>query len=121
MSTTRLSPPKRGEIWIVDLNPTRGAEINKIRPAVVVSSDSIGILPVKLIAPITKWKESFSGIEWLVPISPDSTSGLTYESAVDALQVRGISVDRFVKKVGRTTASQIEEISTAMAIVVESQ
>ncbi|MYF98871.1 type II toxin-antitoxin system PemK/MazF family toxin [Candidatus Poribacteria bacterium] len=31
--------PKRGEIWLVDLNPTRGAEIRKTRPIVVINSD----------------------------------------------------------------------------------
>jgi len=39
--------PKRGEVWLVNLDPTVGAEIRKTRPAVVVSSDAVGILPVK--------------------------------------------------------------------------
>ena len=48
--------PRRGEIWLVDLNPTRGAEFRKTRPVVVVSSDEIGVLPIRLVAPITEWK-----------------------------------------------------------------
>ncbi|MDB9317343.1 type II toxin-antitoxin system PemK/MazF family toxin [Nodularia spumigena] len=42
--------PKRGEIWLVNFDPTVGAEIKKVRPAVVISSDSVGKLPIKLIA-----------------------------------------------------------------------
>ena len=45
--------PKRGEIWLVNLNPTVGAEIHKTRPAIVISSDYIGKLPLKLVVPIT--------------------------------------------------------------------
>jgi mRNA interferase MazF len=54
--------PKRGEIWLVNFNPTVGAEIKKVRPAVVISSDSVGKLPIKLIAPITDWKTYFPQI-----------------------------------------------------------
>jgi mRNA interferase MazF len=54
--------PKRGEIWLVNFDPTVGAEIKKVRPAVVISSDSVGKLPIKLIAPITDWKTYFSAI-----------------------------------------------------------
>ena len=43
----------RGEIWEIDFNPTKGAEINKIRPAVIISDDNIGVLPLKIIVPIT--------------------------------------------------------------------
>lgn len=42
-----ISPdmPKRGEIWLVNFDPTVGAEIKKVRPAVVISSDSVRKLP----------------------------------------------------------------------------
>jgi mRNA interferase MazF len=44
--------PKRGEIWLVNFDPTIGAEIKKVRPAVVISSDAVGKLPIKLITTI---------------------------------------------------------------------
>lgn len=47
---------KRGEIWQVNLDPTIGAEIQKLRPAIIVNDDSIGILPLRVIIPITDWK-----------------------------------------------------------------
>jgi len=43
----------RGDIWKVNLDPTIGAEIKKTRPVVVVSSDAVGALPIKLVAPLT--------------------------------------------------------------------
>ena len=39
---------KRGEVWWVNFEPTVGTEIKKTRPALVVNSDKIGILPIKL-------------------------------------------------------------------------
>jgi mRNA interferase MazF len=88
---SRASPatPRRGEIWLVNFNPTVGAEIQKTRPAVVVSSDAVGRLPIKLIAPLTDWKEYFAPNMWHVRIVPSATNGLTKESAVDTLQLRG--------------------------------
>jgi mRNA interferase MazF len=47
---------KRGEVWLVTLDPTIGTEIQKTRPVIVVSSDAVGALPIKLVAPLTEWK-----------------------------------------------------------------
>lgn len=51
--TCQMSRPRRGEIWVADLEPVRGQEMNKTRPVVVLSSDEISTLAVKLVAPIT--------------------------------------------------------------------
>jgi len=58
--------PCRGELWIVNLDPTVGAEIKKTRPAVVISTDAIETLPIKTIVPITTWNEKFEDKPWLV-------------------------------------------------------
>ncbi len=43
----------RGEIWMINLDPTIGAEIRKTRPALIINHNDIGILPLKIIIPIT--------------------------------------------------------------------
>ena len=111
--------PRRAEIWLVDLNPTRGAEIQKTRPAVVVSSDEIGVLPIRLVAPLTEWKDSFAENIWHVKLVPDSTNNLTKLSAVDTLQLRGLDTLRFVRKVGEVPLSMMSLIMTAIAAVIE--
>ena len=100
MSSTILPNPRRGEVWNVDFDLTIGAEIQKMRPAVVISIDSIGRLPIKLVAPITGWKAEFSGKIWLVNVKPNRTNGLTKESAVDTLQMKGVDIQRFHGKRG---------------------
>lgn len=119
MSTS--SHPARGEIWQVDFNPTRGAEIHKMRPAVVVSSDAVGSLPIKLVAPVTTWDSTFASKIWLVKISPDASNGLTQDSAVDTLQIRCVDVSRFTRKMGFVSPIVMEDIAAAIAIVVEYQ
>src|SRR5882724_8781100 len=111
--------PKRGEIWYVDFNPTRGAEIQKQRPAVVISSDALGKLPLKILAPLTGWKEAFENNLWHVKLVPTSANGLQKHSAVDALQVRSVSTDRFLDFLGRVTASDLDEITEALGLLIE--
>lgn len=117
--TISSATPKRGEVWLVNFDPTIGAEIKKKRPAVVISSDAVGILPIKLIGPITDWKERYINNIWHVKILPDSTNGLLKASAVDALQIRGVDVQRFIRKLGSFPSSTMEEISAAVAAIVE--
>lgn len=111
--------PKRGEVWAVNFDPTVGAEIQKTRPAVVVSSDAVGRLPLKLIAPITDWKVYFTGNVWHVRVEPDATNGLSKASAVDVLQLRGVDTRRFIRKLGEVSSTVLEEITAAIAAVVE--
>lgn len=119
--TTNPPPPKRGEIWIVNLNPTLGAEMQKTRPAVIVSSDAVGKLPIKLIAPITDWKAPYAHTSWHVRIDPDANNGLTKPSAIDALQLRGVDTQRLTKRIGRVSATKMEEIAAVIAAIVEYQ
>jgi len=47
----------RGEIWLTNLEPTIGAEMRKIRPVVIVNDDEAGTLPLRIVVPITDWKD----------------------------------------------------------------
>ncbi len=121
MTSLTISPdlPKRGEIWLVNFDPTIGAEIKKVRPAVVISSDSVGKLPIKLIAPITDWKTYFSANFWPVKIEPNSINGLNKASAIDTLQLRGVDLQRFIRKLGSVSEITILEIVASIATVIE--
>jgi mRNA interferase MazF len=111
--------PRRGEVWLVNFDPTIGTEIRKTRPAVVVSSEAVGCLPIKLVAPVTDWKEYFTPNIWHVRIDPDPTNGFTKVSAVDTLQLRGMDHRRFVRKLGQVSPTTMEEIVLAIAAIVE--
>ena len=110
---------KRGEIWAVNLDPTLGAEIRKTRPVVVVSSDAVGVLPIRLVAPLTEWKEYFARNIWHVKLLPDNLNGLNKTSAVDTLQLRGVDTQRFVHKIGKVSPTVMRSIVAAIAAVIE--
>ncbi|MEW5694020.1 MAG: type II toxin-antitoxin system PemK/MazF family toxin [Candidatus Hydrogenedentota bacterium] len=109
---------RRGEVWMVNLNPTIGAEIKKTRPAVIVNDDAVGILPLKIIVPITEWKSSFKDVPWMVRIEPSITNGLRKVSIADAFQVRSISQLRLINKIGVLSASTMNLITKALALVL---
>ena len=90
----------RGDIWLINLDPTVGAEIRKSCPAVIVSVDEIGILPLRVIVPLTDWKEHYASAPWMVRVTPSQENGLDKPSAADAFQVRSISTQRFIQKIG---------------------
>lgn len=114
-----INAPQRGEIWLVNLDPTIGAEIRKTRPALVLSSDAVGRLPVKLVAPITDWKDRYAANVWHVRLDPLPANGLAKTSTVDALQLRGLDTQRFIRRPGQVTPAQLEEVCLAVAAVIE--
>ena len=109
----------RGDIWKVNLDPTIGSEIKKSRPVVVINSDAVGVLPIKLVAPLTEWKDYLIQNIWHVKVIPDSSNGLTKTSAVDTLQLRGVDTQRFVDKIGSVSPEILRLIVTSIAAVIE--
>ena len=111
--------PKRGEIWLANFDPTLGTEIKKIRPAVILSADAIGKLPIKLVAPITDWKPYFESNLWHIKLEPTAINGLTKPSAIDALQLRGLDTQRFIRKLGKLSPDMMAELTIAVVTVIE--
>ena len=109
---------RRGKVWLINLDPTVGAEIKKTRPAVVVNDDAVGILPLKVIVPITEWKDRYAVAPWLVRLEPDAENGLDKPSAADAFQVRSVAQERFVRRVGKLSDTAMQEITRALAVVL---
>jgi mRNA interferase MazF len=109
---------RRGEIWLINLDPTIGAEIKKTRPAVIVNDDAIGILPLKVIVPITEWKSHYAIAPWMVRLEPDAENSLDKLSVADAFQVRSVAQERFVRRLGKLSDTAMQEITRALAVVL---
>jgi len=110
---------RRGEIWLVALEPTVGAEIGKTRPVVIVSDETVGILLLEVIVPITDSKERYTERNWMVRLEPSGENGLTKVWAADAFQVRSVSQQRFVRQLGTLSETIMEEIAEALTIVLD--
>ncbi len=109
---------KQGEIWLINLDPAIGAEIKKTRPAIIMNDNSLGKLPLKIIIPVTEWKEKYGIAPWMVKIEPDKENKLTKASAADCFQVRSVSQDRFVKQIGRVSEIYMNEIRIGLSKVL---
>ncbi len=116
-----MTTPRRGEVWLVSLDPTLGSEIQKTRPAVVISSDFMGKLPLKLIVPMTDWKDVFVHNLWHVCLRPSSGNGLLKVSAADVFQTRSVDRQRFIRRLGVLSASDLQDITNAVAAIIEYQ
>lgn len=109
---------KQSEVWLINLDPTIGAEIEKTCPAIIVNDDSLGKLPLKIIVPLTDWKDRYEIAPWMIKIEPNNKNGLTKDSSADCFQVRSVAQDRFVKRLGELPVSIMDEIRIALSKVL---
>jgi len=100
----------QGEIWEVEFFPNIGSEIGKKRPALVVSSDKIGKLPLKTVVPITNYSTKFENYPWMIKIDSDLENGLSKISTLDCFQIRNFSYSRFIKKIGYIDQDKLLEV-----------
>jgi len=100
----------QGEIWLVNLDPTLGAEMNKTRPALIISDNRLGKLPLKIVVPITEWKEHYSVAAWMIKIEPDQRNGLSKLSSIDCFQIRSVSQRCLVEKIGEITSDDVSKV-----------
>ena len=106
---------KQGEIWLVKFYPQVGSEISKLRPAVVVSHNTIGRLPLKSIVPITDWKPNYAHYPWMINIKADHLNGLSKTSAIDCFQIKNFSNERLVEKIGQVDDILLKRIHQTIA------
>jgi len=98
--------PARGEVWLINLDPTIGSEIQKTRPCVVISPPEINDhLPTMIVAPLTNGSRP---APFRVATTFAGKSGLMLLE-----QVRAVDARRLVKKVG-----QIDRLTLSAALAV---
>src|SRR3989338_6514761 len=100
---------KRGDVWLVSLDPTVGHEIKKSRPAVIIQND-IGnrYSPLTIIALLTsQWLEKVYPIEVFIA---KKGSGLPKDSKVLLNQIRAIDKRRLVRKFGKLDAETLANV-----------
>jgi mRNA interferase MazF len=108
---------KRNEIWLVNLDSTIGAKIRKTRLCVIVNNDAVGVLPLKVIAPLTDFKERYRTVPWMVVVEPDAENNLSKPSVVDLFQIRCVSEERLIRKSGSLSTTLQASIHKALKVV----
>src|SRR5487761_1024716 len=110
---------RRGEIVSVTLDPVRGPEASKTRPAVVVRNDAANATATRLgrgvitVVPVTSNTARVYPFQVLLPASQ---TGLRQDSKAQAEQVRSVAVERVGDRLGRLPAALITELDQALRI-----
>jgi mRNA interferase MazF len=110
---------RRGEIVTVELDPARGSEAGKTRPAVVVSNDAANGTATRLgrgvitVVPVTTSIDRIYPFQVLLPAGQ---TGLRRDSKAQAEQVRSVAVERIGRRVGQLPAALLAELDQALRI-----
>jgi len=110
---------RRGDICLVDLEPARGAEAGKSRPAVVVSNDAANAAATRLgygvvvVVPVTSNVTSVRPFQVLLPAAD---TGLPRDSKAQAEQVRAVAVERVGERLGGLTVALQRSLDAALRL-----
>jgi mRNA interferase MazF len=110
---------RRGEIYLVDLEPVRGSEASKRRPAVIVSNDGANAAAARLRRGVVTVVPVTSNIDRIYPFQvllPAASTGLDRDSKAQAEQVRSLSVERVGPRVGAVPGAEMLEVDEALRI-----
>lgn len=106
--------PKRGEIWLVSLEPVLGSEIGKTRPALVISNDQNNqFADTVTVLPITSKTEKIYPFETLLT---KEECGMPVDSKVKSNQIRTIDKKRLVKLLSSISQNKIKQVEQALLI-----
>ncbi len=110
---TKTIIPKRGEVYIVNFDPTVGAEIQKTRPALILQNDIANrYSSITIVAALTSQRgERLYPTEVLIQ-RPEG--GLEYDSVVLLNQIRTIDKARLIKRMGSIGQETIERVNRAL-------
>ena len=109
----------RGEIRLTDLDPVRGNEANKRRPAVIVSNDRANSVATRLgrgvvtVVPVTGNTDRIFPFQALLPAG---ATGLRQDSKAQAEQVRSIAVERLGAVLGQVPADVMAQLDDALRL-----
>jgi mRNA interferase MazF len=98
---------RRGEVFLIDLSPSRGGEIRKTRPCVVVSPDELNpYLRTFIVAPLTTGKHDY-------PFRVACRFG-SKDSHVVLDQIRTVDRERMVRKLGRIAPNTLQRVLSVL-------
>jgi mRNA interferase MazF len=109
----------RGEIWQVDLDPARGSEANKQRPAVIVSNDRANATATRLGRGVVTVVPVTSNIDKVYPFQvllSAADTGLAVDSKAQAEQVRSVATQRLLRRLGQVSPAELTNLDDALRL-----
>ena len=119
LSPLREKILNEGDIYLVNLDPTIGDEIQKRRPVLILNGGHEKNLKLAIVAPITNWQVHWEDNPFFVSLEPDAQNSLEKRSVVDCFQIRSVSHQRFLKKIGNISGHDLDFIKQALALILD--
>lgn len=108
----------RGEVWRLVLDEPTTAGESKFREVIILSSDALAVLPLRVVVPLVAWRDAFTATPWMVRVPPVLNSGLEQVMAADALQVRSVSSARLKQRLGSLPERITDQVSAAVGEII---
>lgn len=110
---------RNGDIYWVNLDPSIGDEIRMKRPVIILNAGHVKHLRLAIVVPVTGWKAQWEKHPFFVSLNPTQTNGLAKKSSVDCFQLRAVSHDRFLERIGSASEEQMDEMKRAIALILD--
>ena len=110
---------RRGEVCLADLDPARGSEADKRRPAIIVSNDQANATAARLgrgVVTIVPLTSNIARVFAFQVLLPAKLTGLRVDSKAQCEQVRSVSVQRLGAVLGRLPASHMADVDDALRL-----
>lgn len=111
---------RRGDIWLIELDPSVGSEANKTRYAVIVSNDARNAASARTgrgvltVVPFTSNRTRIFPFQ--VDVPADEVNGLTVDSKAQAEQLRSVDISRFVRRIGNLSTESLSALDEALLL-----
>ena len=103
---------KQGEIWMTNLNPTKGSEQNGVRPVIIISGNLLNdYANVVMVCPLTTSLKKYHGN---LILTPNTFNGLSDISEALTLHIRSVSKDRLISKLGKIKSEELQKIKNCL-------
>ena len=111
-----VTRPRRGEIYVVNFEPTVGAEIKKTRPAVIIQNDIANRWsPITIVAAITSKVDGGRTYPTQVAVQAPE-GGLRADSVILLNQIRSVDTSRLVRRLGVLRTETVREVDRALLL-----
>ena len=110
---------KIGDIVWVNLDPTLGDELRKKRPVVVLNNGHEKHLRLAIVVPLTNWTASWESNPFFISLDPSKQNGLKKKSTIDCFQIRAVSHQRVLDRLGSVTPLVMTQIKKSLALILD--
>ena len=101
---------------MVELNPVKGSEQKAVCPVVIISGDAMNDhLNICIVCPLSTRVKNYAGC---VILEKNKTNNLDKDSEVITFQVRAVSKERLVKRIGEISKEQVNSIRTGLSEIL---